>query len=432
LFRQAISLRVAFAASPRTEFRFEAREKLLFAAGRDVKQALLSEPDPQFVSATRQRLLNRAGAGAQEALRDVPPPRLPFWVNARRRLLETASAGPPKPAPRLPSGFRYALSAAVIVLAVAIAGAGFFLDNSPANRPSQTSAVSAELDYISEQIGNFEQLRARGEFVSSSLLDDLAERTGKLAEQYSQDGSNSELLGKLPDLIERQQTLLAEEDSLDEAVATAQQRLDEADQKVAAVASPVPTGTSGVAAVEPTSVTTVEETTEPDPTPEIPEVAIVSPSDLSAGQIVWQYDAVETSLGLRWWRVTTSTLTFVMSESWDLRSVITDEAGLAVLPSQYIFIETDVDGIVLVVNSETGDVFSIDPSANLRGEGPDGALIAPDALAALAGADADWASIYIMLDSVELVTAAATETVPASPTATGTATPTATPANSAP
>jgi hypothetical protein len=315
------------------------------------------------------------------------------------------------------------------VLAVAIAGAGFLLENSPANRPSQTSAVSREIDYISEQISNFEQLRARGEVVSSSLLDDLAERTGNLAEQYSQDGSNSELLGKLPDLIERQQSLLAEEDSLDETVAAAQQRLNEADEKFNAAASPEPTSTSSVAAVGPTSVATVE-TTEPDPTPVIPAVTIVSPADLSPGQIVWQYDASVNAHGLRWWRVTTNTMTFVMPEGWSLLRVTTDENGLAVLPTDDIFIQTDIAGIVLVLDTVTGEILSIDPTVSLRSEGPNGSTVGLATLSQLSTDEGDLANLATMLGSVTLVTADAP--APASPTATGTATPTVTPTNSAP
>jgi len=234
LFRQAISLRVAYAAAPRPEFRFQAREKLLFAAGRDVSKALAAEPSEEFVSTTRQRLLNRAGAGAQEALRDVPPPRLPFWANARRHLLETAATTPPKPAHRMPVGLRYAVSAAVIVFAVAIAGGGFFLQNSPAGSPPK-AALSAELNELSEKVATAEQMRASGQSVSS-LLDDLSTQTSKLAEQYSSDNPNAELIAKLPDLIERQQTLLSQEDP-NETLASAQERLNQADQTLAAESS---------------------------------------------------------------------------------------------------------------------------------------------------------------------------------------------------
>ena len=75
-------------------------------------------PAPDFLLQERTRFLNVAGGIAQEALRDVPPPRLAFWVNARRRLLDTAAATTPAPARRFGGMLRYSLSAAVVALAI--------------------------------------------------------------------------------------------------------------------------------------------------------------------------------------------------------------------------------------------------------------------------------------------------------------------------
>src|SRR5262249_24586897 len=113
LFRQALSLRFSYAASPSEEFRARAKDTLMFAAGpygaqgfagtpdrefakdarakfmhaagAQAQEALrsLPDPDPRYVARTRRRLIYSAGAEAQEALRAVPPPRLPFWWNAR-------------------------------------------------------------------------------------------------------------------------------------------------------------------------------------------------------------------------------------------------------------------------------------------------------------------------------------------------------------
>ena len=65
MFRQALSLRFAYAASPSEEFKRRGREALLFHAGRDVAQALSKEPDDDFVMDARQRFLNAAGAHAR-------------------------------------------------------------------------------------------------------------------------------------------------------------------------------------------------------------------------------------------------------------------------------------------------------------------------------------------------------------------------------
>jgi len=411
LFRQALSLRVAYAVSPRPEFRVRAREKLLFAAGRDVKQALSAAPDPQFVSTTRQRLLNTAGAAAQEALRDVPPPRLPFWVNARRRLLETASMGPPMPAPHLAPSMRAAVSAAVIVLAVVVAGAGFFLQNSPVNEPPR-SAVRIELDYISSQVSTIEQQQANGEAVSSSLLDDLAERTSQLAEQYVSDNPDAELIEKLPDLIERQQTL-ADAAPQDEAVAAAQESLAAADEKVASVAAgiPEPTGTTATTAI--TSATpepSAESSPEPTATPEVtvlPEVTLVEPGDLTERQIAIQLDTSETALDLRWLRVTTNTLTFVMPQAWEITNLEVDEDGLAVLPVPFIIVRTDL-GIELLISTVNGEVNTVvnGQQFTLRSEGVEGSVTDPASLADIIGGDENIAALYNMLNSLAVVEAA--------------------------
>ena len=432
LFRQAISLRVAFAASPREEFRLQAREKLMFAAGRDVSRALSAEPDPEFVNTTRQRLLNRAGAGAQEALRDVPPPRLPFWANARRHLLEAAAAAPPKPRQRMSGGLRSAVSAAVVVVAVGIAGAGFFLQDSPANTPER-SAFSTELNDITRDLQTLEQLNASGEAVSAILLGELAARTSRLAEQYSEASPNSDLKEKLPGLIQRQETLLAEGDT--ETLAEAQQRLDEANQRVSQAAAedspePEPTETPDTSvAVAPTPEPTTEPTAEPTATEAtvVPTVEMITSDELGPRELVVQYDADETALDLRWSRITTSTLTFVMPESWELMNVEPDEDGFASLTADAIFIQTDIDDMVLIIATENGEVNTVANGVQhtLRIEGPDGTVQSADSLAQITGLADNWASLFHMLNSIELEELEATATP--ENTATATATPSPTP-----
>ena len=423
LFRQALSLRMAYASLPRPEFRFQAREKLLFAAGRDVTQALSSEPDAEFVRTTRQRLLNRAGASAQEALRDVPPPRLPFWVNARRRLIETASTTPPRPAPRMPVGLRTALSAAVIVLAVAIAGAGFFLQNSTATGPSR-AATAADLNYLLQQVTSAEQQQADGQTISSSLLDDLASRTIKLAENY--ETADPELKATLPDLIERQKDLAAAAVP-DDTVAAAQARLQEADDKVSGVGSPETTSTAVTTASAATSPQTAEPTVQPAATLEVPKVVIATPQDVAAGHLVFQYDPSVTDFGLRWYRVTTSTMTFAIPESWSITGTTVDASGLAVLPSDYIFVQTDVAGLPLVISTVDGQV---NTGANgqqytLRSGGTAGSVLDAATLQQVTGGADNTASLYKMLTTITLAAApvptpAATSTATPSPTATAT------------
>jgi hypothetical protein len=418
LFRQALSLRVAYATSPSREFQARARERLLIAAGRDVKAAFSSAPDPRFVENTRRRLLNTAGAETQEALRDVPPPRLPFWANARRRLLETASIGPPRPSRALSAGLRSALSAAVVVLAVAVAGGAFFLSNSPANEPPRSAAL-VELESIAEQLRNIEARQANGEPVSSILLGDLAERTKGLAEQNAAN-ADPEVVDKLPNLIARQLEL-AQVTPLDDSVAQAQERLAEADQVTSAVAADLePTNTSEppVVAIE-TSEPTTEPTQEPTATPEFSlPVTVLEPSDLVEGQIAIQLDADETALDLQWLRVTTSTLTFVMPSTWEVVRVEVDNNGLAVLPAPLIRVRTDL-GFDQLIPTETAEVLTLvdGQQSTLRSEGADGTVIGPLQLAEIVGPDQDIGPLYHMLTSLQVVEPDATQT-PAGGTAT--------------
>ena len=443
LFRQAISLRVAYAASPSREFRHRAREKLMFAAGRDVTHALSAEPDPQFVNTTRQRLLNRAGAGAQEALRDVPPPRLPFWANARRHLLETAASTPPKPVHRMPATVRYALSAAVVVLAMAIAGAGFFLQDSPVNHPAQNA--SAELQYISNQVDNYEQLRASGQVVSSKELNELATRTKNLVEKSTTDNPNQDVLAKLPDLIDRQRQLAKDDNaSNDETLANVQQRLDEADQQVTAAvaASPtaVPTSTQDTtAAIAPTPEPTVEPTAEATATPEatlsVPDVEPVDPSALGPGQVVKQFNPDVQLLGVRWWSVTTNAVRFDIPEAWTVTNIVTDENGISVLnPPAALFVKTDVAGLTLVVSNQSGKVVTVvdGQQYTLRDAG-NVAPLGVNELVQIIGVDPQVLNLHNMLNSIEVfgvqptATPEATSTPGATVTSTATATATATP-----
>lgn len=427
LLRQALSLRVAYAAAPRPEFRMRAREKLLFAAGRDVKAAFDAEPDEQFVQTTRQRLLNTAGASMQEALRDVPPPRLPFWANARRRLLETASASPPRPTHAV-AGVRSALSAAVIVIAVAVAGAAFFLQNSPANQPPRSAAL-VELEYISDQVAEIEQLRANGQPISTTLLDDLAERTSQLAAQYAASGQNSELLDKLPDLIQRQLDL-ASSTPLDESVAAAQERLQEADEQVTSAVAADPEASStpdNSAAEEPTAVPSESPTAEPTPTTtvEVPEVAMVQPEDLGPNSIAIQVDPDRNDLGMNWLVVTTSTATFVMPETWEITNVTVDEDGRAFLPVPLLVIDTGT-GVPLYVDMEQGEVLTVvdGQTVTLRAEGEDGTVVTPQELVDLLGDNDSAATVFTMLRSFELVTGDTDDSEPDEATPTPSVTPT--------
>src|SRR3954468_22194544 len=200
LLRQALTLRMSYASAPSERFMARAKESLMFAAGRDVVAAMSVEPSADFKMDARQRLIMAGGAAVQESLRDVPPPRLPFWVNARARMLEAAKNPPaPRPRPVLTGSPALSMSLAGIVAAVAIAGAAFF--TTQGGQPS----AAAEFAAIERQVSTIEQQQRDGVFVSPDLLADITKRTNDLAARLKDgDSSQSFVTLSLQPLIDRQ------------------------------------------------------------------------------------------------------------------------------------------------------------------------------------------------------------------------------------
>jgi hypothetical protein len=361
MLRQALSLRVAYATSPSDEFRHQTRENLMFAAGRDVQLALSSEPDPSFVQQGRARFLNVAGATAQEALRDVPPPRLAFWINARRRLLEAAGTTP-TPARRFAGMLRYSLTVAVLAIAIGV-GAYVSLDN------GATPSADAQLAALEQRITNLQQRTLQGQPVTAGELEDLAEQTSQITSAL--DGQDLARAEKIGGLIVKQQELAQQADGPE--LAGAQQKLDEAQQKLSETTGVTPT--VAVAVVEttetlPTPAVTQEPTSVPTPEPFGPDEVRVEASD-------------DGTLGLTWQSVTTENVSFVMPENWRLLGVEEGEDGNLTQTGTFLRVDTDGDIPVVVVVAESGETTAQvnGVALQLRGPGPDGATIAASTLA---------------------------------------------------
>ncbi len=364
LLRQALSLRIAYATSPSAEFRHQAREQLMFSAGRDVSLALAREPAPDFILQERTRFLNVAGGIAQEALRDVPPPRLAFWVNARRRLLEAAAATTPAPARRFGGLLRYSLSAVVVALAigavtVASLGGG-----------NNSGSPDAQLAALEQEVSSIEERTLQGQEVTVQELEDLAEKTSLITNIIDQqDLGRAEKIGGL---ILRQQEVFANQASTNETqLAEAQQKLLEAQQKLGTVAA---SPTVAVAVIEPTqepAETATEEplATEPEPVPLGPAEVRVEPTG-------------DSTYGLTWQRVSTTSLSFVIPESWRL-ILDPDEDGVLTQTSSYLWLETDGDDPIILLITDQGETIAqiSQVALLLRGPGAAGATIAPETLA---------------------------------------------------
>ncbi len=371
LLRQALSLRVAYANSPSEEFRGEARAKLMFAAGQDVSLALTSEPDPEFVASARSRFLNAAGATAQEALRDVPPPRLAFWVNARRRLLETAAA--PRPSRRFAIAMRYGLSAAVVVIALAVATLAPFSGNSP-------HSADAELAVLEQQITNLEKQTSAGQQVSASELLGVTRRLNAIADTL-EDEPRLARAEKLEGLATRSEAL-SQTGPENSDLAQAQEELDEAQEKLRIFAASVTAlATQTTALVSPAGLAgspTASATEKPSPTPTREPVA--------RGQVRKTLSDDDT-YGLDWLRVSTSNVSFLVPDGWRLINISEDGNGVLTLDSPVIGIDTGGEpSVIIIISPTTGNanVLIKGNSVTLRAAGLNGDTIAPDLLIAAA------------------------------------------------
>ena len=374
LLRQALSLRVAYANTPSEEFRREARRRLMFAAGQDVSQALASSPDPEFVAHARARFLNTAGAAAQEALRDVPPPRLAFWVNARRRLLESAAA--PRPSRRFVLAMRYGLSAAVIVIALAVATLAPFTDNSP-----QTADALAALE---QQITNLE----RQDQVSASELLRVTQGINAIADTLD-DEPAIEVAQKLEGLTARSEALSLSATQAPE-LTQAQEELEEAQTKLRVFAAAVATAepTQAAALVAPTEEASASPTAEGTQKPAITPTVVPAPRTEVRTAL-----SKDKSYGLEWLEVKIGNTTFLMPSSWRLLNVSGDENGVLSIKDSFLGVDTGGDpSVILVIVPTNGQVNAAikGTSLPLRAGGAAGQTIAPDALARateLAGLD---------------------------------------------
>jgi hypothetical protein len=369
LLRQALSLRVAYARTPSEETRHLVREKLMFAAGRDVKLALASEPDPNFILQERTRFLNVAGAASIEALRDVPPPRLMFWVNARRRLLEAAANGTPAPARRFGLALRYSLSAAVIAIAISISAFATLSGGGPTTADAQLASLEAQVTQV-------ELLSQNGQAITGAQLDNLASLTSQITAQL-EDKPDLDRADKIGGLILRQQEVVKLIDPTEPAVAQAQAKLTDAQEKLALFAALVATPTVAAAIVDsPDASTPVPAVVqEPEPTP--------TREPIADGGYRRTLVTDDDNAGLLWEQIRTTNVSFLVPTNWQVIGLGEDEDGTAVLEGQFIRVDTDGDeSIIIIVSPTDGSVQALIQGIQLilRGAGPNGALVAPTTL----------------------------------------------------
>ncbi len=376
LLRHALSLRVAFAAAPKPEYRERAKEKLLFAAGKDISAALAQEPDPEFVDKARQRLVSAGGQAVHESLRAVPPPRLPFWVNARRRLLEAAQEPAYRTTRRQPMAFalRSGLTAAVVVLALSVAGVAYIT-----NSETKPASFSAQFELIDQALSELEAQAEAGIVIEPAVLNELSQRTSSLVAQID-DAQLDPVVDKLPEIIQRQReiVLAAAEDVLSPALQEAELQLNQAEEKVEEIrlaAAGVDDLDSSPTGTEPTAALSsgVNPTFTPTPTP-------VPITGLEADQVKVSLLPSDTTYGLSWQTVETANLRVVVPSTWTVTVPDIDSGGLGTLEVSTIRI--DGPDIIIIIQVESGGIYALGGELVivLRTEGADGELISADEL----------------------------------------------------
>lgn len=376
LLRQALTLRMSYASAPSERFMARAKESLMFAAGRDVVAAMSVEPNQDFKMDARQRLTMAGGAAVQESLRDVPPPRLPFWVNARVRMLEAAKNPPaPKPRPVLTGSPALSMSLAGIVAAVAIAGAAFF--TTQGGQPS----AAAELAAIERQVSSIEQQQANGIFVSPDLLADITKRTNDLAARLKDDSSQTFVTLSLQPLIDRQWAVIQNANTIKppvgeptdarEQITAAQNQLLAAEEKVQVIAaktiSPPQSAQSNNGtqpAQQPSSSNQQSQPQGNQPSstqsqaPRQPTVPAFQPSQaqigpIPAGQIRVRGLSNDTTANMNWVEVRTSDIKFLAPAIWSIVGIVQDANGIATLGASTSIGFAGPDGSAVIFNLRT-------------------------------------------------------------------------------
>ena len=376
LFRHALSLRVAFAAAPKPEYQERTKERLLFAAGKDISAALAREPDPEFVDDVRQRLVRAGGEAVHEALRAVPPPRLPFWVNARRRLLEAAQEPAYRTTRRQPMALalRTGLTAAIVVLAISVAGVAYIT-----NSETNPASVSAQYELIDQDLSELEAQAEAGIIIEPSVLNELSQRTSSLVAQIA--SQTDPVVDKLPEIIQRQKeiVLAATENSLSPMLQEVQVQLNETEEKVDEIllaAASVNASDPSPTPAEPTATlsASVAPTATSALTPTSPELA--------AGQVKVSPLPGDTTYGLTWQTVETVNLHIVIPSTWAVIVPEIDSSGFGTLEISTIRI--DGPDIILVIQVDSGGMHAIlgELVIVLRTEGANGETITADELVA--------------------------------------------------
>jgi hypothetical protein len=287
---------------------------------------------------------------------------------------------------------RAGLSAAVVVIAIAVAGVAYM------NSLRQPTSVNAEIDALEQQLNDVEHRTAEGQYVSPSVLAELSRRTSDLAQRLEdQQAPASE---KLPALVKRQKEVISQAAPTGTAppeLVQAQQQLNQAERALAQLPA--------------TPVTSSSSQNTPVPTPTATSApAVVLPPPLP-GQVVVGPLPSDTTYAMTWHEVRTTNVRFVIPSTWKVTNVTPLGVYVAALNSQ--FIGVDGGGAPVVINLATGEIAASINNQPVALRAANGAVIPIDELVARAGPSA--LAYRHMLESFKITNVA--QPAPATPVA---------------
>jgi hypothetical protein len=305
--------------------------------------------------------------------------------------------------------FRTALSAAVVVLAIGIAGLAMLTSQ---DQPS----VSAEFAALEQEWEAIEEQYAAGETVPPTVLVEVTRKTNDLAEKLN-DQPAAPVTGQLQDIIERQKEIVTTVASVNPSapeIRQAQQQVAQAEETVrlaaARVETPVAPTATTAAAVAPSVSPTATATTQPA----TPSATALPPRQ---GEVRLSLLASDTTFGLSWVQVQTADLKFVIPSSWQVVGITVNNNGLAVLENN--FLRIDGPDVIVMVNTDEAEFNAIAAGQLLALRTEEGKLINAEELVARAGPLAP--QLHHLVESIVTTikpAAATSTTTPATPTTT--------------
>jgi hypothetical protein len=274
--------------------------------------------------------------------------------------------------------FRTSLSAAVLVLAVAVAGAAYL------TLQSEPRSVSAEFAALEEDLDELEELAASGGVIPHTEIVELTRRTAELVEKLNEQPA-APIAAQIPEIIERQKDVvsLAASDSAAPELIQAQQELAQAEEKVRVLAARAESPTS-----QPAAATTTTPPTATPPAATATPGPVATPAALAEDQVAIRILTSDRTYGMTWTEVRTADIEFVIPTTWEVVNIKVNSSGLATLDTA--FLRVDGDDIITQINTRTGAITALIDGANveLREDGEDGEIIDLEELIEVAGDDA--------------------------------------------